>query len=335
MPTGQIKLVKEAILIVTYICLRLIRCINKLLLLYLCAEAPTGIKLSYLLSVFIDEKKFSNVQVPVKDGKGSVMYLTLQLKDLTVGEFLDYCLKQFLMARTVDDIFYSDYLQKYPQNEEKIVDYAQVYIACEATSNFVNTMNTLRDQFENMPEVFIAMDRITHRLPIQIVNKEADFLIGLFEERIKQIGHVVVVMSPWNNTGFLQRTALLFEIFCALLHNCVFDIALSSYDKKSLVESLKVGGVDVVKNALEGINIGTSKCGFPAMRKKIIEHEAVRDHVTSMSPRQSQDGPQTTVANKKLKRFLIRHYTVKYSPPWAANPPKEESQRTMKGNFTS
>ena len=349
---------------------------------------PKGIKLSYLLSVFTDEKNFPNVST--KDGKESTR-ITRQLNDLTVTEFLDNCLKT-IMTRTTDDIFYADYLQKFPPNNEKLVDYAEVYITCELANNFMTTMNTLRDHFNNKPDTYIAIERITHRTPTKqetfIIDKttathkckrclkkttgyddasaplvspvsscsspggtrhdwdainpasitaattthqckkclkktsEDDnispplvapdsrclatggdgahewvpasqttvFLIDQFEDRIKRIHHVVVVMSPWNNMGFLQRTALLFEIYCAYKNNCSFDIALSWYDKKRLIDFFRKSGRAAIETALEGIDIGKSKCGFQSMRNAIVNSV-----------------PSDT--NGKIKQFLIDHLT--------------------------
>ncbi len=367
------------------------------------AGVPKGVKLSYLLSVFTDEKKLSNVSVPVKKDGKEISRVTRQLNDLTSQEFSDHCFKSFLMPRTTEDMFYSDYLLKFPPNDEKLVDYAQVYLTFELSNNFLTTMNTLRDHFNNQPDIYVSMENVTHKTPtkpippavlatlathkckkclkksngnenvsLPLVSPVSDcttpagtagkahdwmpisppaskagctshqckrclkktdetativsplvapdspcvapggggahdwgeetspasdtmFSIEGFKDRIKRIHHVVVVMSPWNNMGFLQRTALLFEIYCAARqnkeNNCAFDIALSWYDKKRLIDFYRKGGTVAIEDTFKGIDIGSSKCGFQSMRNEIINSLVVSD------------------ANIIIKEFLFEHLT--------------------------
>ena len=90
--------------------------------------------------------------------------------------------------------------------------------------------------------------------------------------------------------GFLRRTALLFEIYCADKYKCAFDIALSWYDKKRLLEFFRKGGEDAIKAALDGIDFEKSKCGFKAMRDKIL-------------------AAVPADASARIKQFLINHMT--------------------------
>lgn len=198
--------------------------------------------------------------------------------------------------------FYSDYLEMYPPNKEKVVDDAEVYITCELTNNFLETMKTLKDHFIDKPHTYICMDRVTHRTPSTGEGKGSKFLIEKFEERIKRIGHVVVVMSPWNNMGFLRRTALLFEIYCACMNDCKFDIALSMDDKKKLIECVKKGGEEAIQEALERIDIHESKSSFDDLESR------VKDRVKSDAE-----------VNQKIQKYVSDHLTVitgKRSPPY-------------------
>jgi hypothetical protein len=115
--------------------------------------------------VFTDENNFTDVP---------------GFKHLTVAQFLSNCLNRLMpervgatgfvatgsqQAANVFSGFYSEYLEKYPQIKDKVVDDAEVYITCELTNNFLETMNTLKDHFSDKPDVFICMDRVTHRTP--------------------------------------------------------------------------------------------------------------------------------------------------------------------------
>ena len=253
------------------------------------------------------------------------------------------------MPRFPEEKFFSDYLQQREKYNEKLVNYAEVFLTCELSNNFLSTMNTLREHFNNMPDIYIAIEKITHTTPsakkaavlatheckrcLQHVSindgevsvslqstcllsssdgkhdwvaitsppppPETVFLIDEFEDRIKRIHHVVVVMSPWNNMGYLRRTALLFEIYCANKHKCDFEIALSWYDKKRLTDFFRKGGEDAIKAALDGIDIGSSLCNFPAMRHAILD--AVKDADSTGTD------IRTTGANRTIKDSLIEH----------------------------
>eukprot|EP01035_Chromulina_nebulosa_P023605 gene23605-30607_t len=377
-------------------------------------DFPKGIKLSYLLSVVTDEKKFSNVSIRTKkDGKETLS--TLQLNDLTMDEFLDQCLKPILMTKSRDIEYFSDYLQTYPPNNEKLVDYAEAYITCPMTSNFLTTMNTLKDHFNNKPDTYVSIEKITRKTAApskvpsatqathqcqkcmkkskeegqadiksavadlqkaetdkqkaeadlqraeadlqrlkadqqpgkaDIKTAEADlrkskadlqkaeadklkakanqtfvlldsvcagpgggshcwlalpsspvpnitFSIDEFQDRIRRIHNVVVVMSPWNNLGFLKRTALLYEIYLAKKYDCTFDIALGWYDKKRLIEFFRRGEKREIERALEGIDIEKSACNLISMKDAILD--AVKGDYAG--------------ANAMIKDVLITHLT--------------------------
>ena len=159
-----------------------------------------------------------------------------------------------------------------------MVGIAQVYIACEAKNKLYDTMIALKDHFRHSPDIFISMDRVSHLTPSRGNRSRSVFLIDQFEERIKQIGNVVVVMSPWNNIGFFRRSAVLYEIYCAVKkeYNCKFDIALSVHEKKKLVKAVKNGGVGEIHEALEWISFEKSKSKFLSLSALI--KEATKPH---------------------------------------------------------
>ena len=241
-------------------------------------------------------------------------------------------------------MFYSDYLLKFPPNNEKLVNYAEAYITCPMASNFLTTMNTMRDHFNNKPDTYVSIEKVTrktatskttsathqcqkcmknsnekgdaksplvpldsacsapgdgaHRwLPLTSTSIiETIFSIEEFQDRIRRINHVVVVMSPWNNMGFLKRTAVLYEIYLAKKYACNFDIALSWYDKKRLIDFFRRGGKGgkrEIEKALEGIDIEKGECNLKPMKESILD--AVKDDPAD--------------ANMKIKDVLIEHLT--------------------------
>jgi hypothetical protein len=195
-------------------------------------------------------------------------------KNKSVEDFLRDLNKK-LAEKEGTEILFSKYLEKHLHNA---VGVAQVYIACEAKNKIKDTMIALKDHFRFSPDIYIAMDRVTHRTPYRGKSSDSVFLIDQFEERIKQVGSVLVVMSPWNNIGFFRRSAVLYEIYCAVKkeNNCKFDIALSLHEKKKLVKAVKNGGVGEIHEALEWISFEKSKSSFRSMCALI--KEATRPH---------------------------------------------------------
>ena len=144
-------------------------------------------------------------------------------------------------------------------------------------NNFLETMETLKDHFRNNPDIHICMDKVTHRTP----SREGVFLIKKFEEVIRNIGYVVMVVSPWDNLAFYGRTAILFEILCAHRNCCKFEIALSSGEKKKLIDRARAGGAKDIQETLEEIDFNGSSSNFKSLEKLVLEKEVPLDIATS------------------------------------------------------
>ena len=289
-----------------------------------------GLKLSYMLHVFRDGEKF----------KG--------LEGVTVSDFINVWLPK-LMPEAPKSI-YAEYLLNY-SNGKDVVGEGQVYVSFVLKNNFLETLNTLEDHFRYCPDIFICMDGITHRVPIE---KEV-FYLEIFEERIKQLGYLVVVLSPWNNIGFYRRSAVLFEIYCAVYHDCKFEIALSSAEKKKLVQRVKNGGAREIQEALEWIDFSKSECRLVPMRnlilKRVVPHDisnmtiinVVRDCLTAISNSSENDmlpQPDSGI-EQQTKAWLtkIMEWTTTidpetekpYAQDWANKTGKEYPQGLYEG----
>lgn len=204
-----------------------------------------GIKLSYLLKVFLRE---DNLQV---DG----------FKDKSVEGFVND-LQQQLPS------LYSDYLMSNPpqcdSKDSKVVGAGEVLIICDPQDNFLDIMTALKEYFDNKatPDIYVCMDRVTHPSPFT-TNGTPDE-VGKFETTfLKHIRSVVVVISPWDNIRILRRTKVLLELHCAIKTGCNMDIALSSQEKKRLVNRVRQckSEADTVNAIQEAVNLdfGTSK----------------------------------------------------------------------------
>ena len=171
----------------------------------------------------------------------------------TVGEFIAALNRKLNPnpSPKTPKILYVDYLRDHLPSA---VGPCEVYISYEGTGLFCNTIDTLRHHFQRNPDIFVCIDNITHRAPSTGDETDSSLLVDRFEDDIKQIGHVVVVMSPWNNLRIFRHTAMLFEIYCAIKYGCKFEIALSETDRKELVTAVANGVFDEMVEGLVQIN---------------------------------------------------------------------------------
>eukprot|EP01036_Dinobryon_divergens_P061942 gene61942-biopygen34048 len=138
-------------------------------------------------------------------------------------------------------------------------------------------MNTLKDHFRTKPDIHVCIDSFTHGMPL-IDNDKLDE--ELYENRIEEIGYLIIVMSPWDNIGFFQRTALLFELYAAIKHGCKVEVAMGTKEKKILIDIVKKQGVQKIQQALELIDFEKSQSNLPAvqaMKEKVKSDKSFDD----------------------------------------------------------
>lgn len=220
-----------------------------------------GIKLSHMYNVFTKKESFPDD-------------LRFGLKYITLAEFLETYLPNLMKSKPPNpkDVSYSVYLEQGYDTKEYVGE-GEVFIACERKNNFIDTMNTLKDHFRRTPDIHVCIDTLTHSVP---KTPAGDLDINLYESRIKELGYVVVVMSPWNNISFFRRTAVLFEVYSAIKNSCKVDVALSLKEKERLIERVQSGGVKIIQEALEWIDFAKSESKFKSLQELV--QESVKPH---------------------------------------------------------
>ena len=143
--------------------------------------------------------------------------------------FLDYLLSN---GKTkVHSTKSLDYHSK--EIQHPVIGNGQVYIVYDSKKSSVHdVLLSLKDYFRTTPDIFVCMDGITNRPPVDI-NK--------FEPKIKQIGRLVLVTSNWKSmeTTVLKDPEVLEKVDCAIREGkCKFDIALSLDDCSENKEKL-------------------------------------------------------------------------------------------------
>jgi hypothetical protein len=264
-----------------------------------------GIKLSHLVNAFYSAKKDLSPQMEKRTTRQFTEILKKKLRNL-YNELPGSSAISTIGNVAIENFTYLKYLEMYAPNE---VGPGQVYISYDPQSYFNNMLETIMHHFQSDPDIYVCIDEITHRRPCLGDGTGAVFLIDQFESTIKQMGHVVVVMSPWNNLRIFHRTAMLFEIHCAITNYCKLEIALSEHDRNELSRAVVNGVVDEMMEGLEWINFERSISSFHSLNELVkvavkpfdIANETVANAVRDCLIAQSQ-----VKGNPKLGRL---HYS--------------------------
>lgn len=80
------------------------------------------------------------------------------------------------------------------------------------------------------------------------------------------------VLSPWNDPVPLTRGWCLFELYCTIITNSKFDIAMSDVTQKQFLQDITKGKAhEEINKMLEKINVEKSNCNFEKDRDSIFE----------------------------------------------------------------
>ncbi len=64
----------------------------------------------------------------------------------------------------------------------------------------------------------------------------------IFNNRVRGIGHIIAMMAPWDEPGYLKRVWCVFEMYAAYTDDsCEVDIAMPPREQQHLIESMKQG----------------------------------------------------------------------------------------------
>ena len=94
-----------------------------------------------------------------------------------------------------------------------------------------------------------------------------------FKQRVTGIGHLLVMLSPWNRPEYLDRLWCIFEYHTAFQHGCTVSIVLPGKEKESL-ESKLIGingrGVSELYDALAKTDVQRAKASFELDKQRIL-----------------------------------------------------------------
>jgi hypothetical protein len=157
-------------------------------------------------------------------GKGSLEGLTTAdvnvkfLKTMTKASECSYC-------DLVCDIC--------PEN----VGRANVFISHAWKYKFTNLVSALDYHFRDKPNIYIWFDLFS--VNQHITEKvDPDWWNKSFMNAVREIGYVVVVLSPWKEPIPFTRAWCLWEIYCAIMTGSKLEVAMDNDEREDFVYNL-------------------------------------------------------------------------------------------------
>lgn len=120
---------------------------------------------------------------------------------------------------------------------------------------------------------------------------------SIVKYRMRGVGNVIAMMTPWNDPGFLKRVWCLYEIFIADTDEiCKMDIAMPPTEQYRLIEAMKTGcdqkingGMDTLVTALTNIKIENATASVESDKSNILKaiekepsYKALNRHVETL-----------------------------------------------------
>jgi tetratricopeptide (TPR) repeat protein len=189
-----------------------------------------GIKLSYLFSYFL----------PKTAGMTTQNVCDTIVKPVTASDKCSFC----------------QYQQRV---NPSVISKANVFISHAWQYNFGYVMETLKDYFEETPDIFIWFDVMSNNQH-EATNRTFEWWINSFKSAIKEIGRTVMVLTPYNDPIPLTRGWCIWELYCTIDTQTTFEVAMSSASEEAFINDVESNPTDAINSMIAKIHCDRSKC---------------------------------------------------------------------------
>ena len=114
---------------------------------------------------------------------------------------------------------------------------ASVFISHAWKYIFLDVIDSLQHHFSREPDMYIWFDLFSNDQ-----NNSPDLPFEWWKETfmnaISKLGRVVMVISPWNNPIPFTRAWCLWEIYCASVLSCTFEVAITPVQNEAFVQEI-------------------------------------------------------------------------------------------------
>jgi hypothetical protein len=141
----------------------------------------------------------------------------------------------------------------------------------------------------------------------------------LFQKRVTDIGHILIMMAPWNDPVYLKRVWCILELYTANIKSCKIDIVMPEREHLALASTFMKdtdGAANKLFEAVSSIDVKNADAFAPADRECILKLV--------------EDNPGYTEFNKIISR-LMRHCMTKTLHEIAAKNGKMKRRKIQLG----
>lgn len=179
-----------------------------------------------------------------------------------------YISEKFVKPPTLP--YKSSYCEFLRAQNHPAVGKAQVFISHAWRYQFLDVMDAVRDHFKNKPEIIIWFDMFSNNQH-KAVDLTFDWWCNTFKSAIKEFGHTVMVIAPWNDPITLTRAWCLFEIYCTVSTNSKFEVALSDEQRRIFIRDMGLHGSEAIDKMLATIDAERSDAWRAEDKARIFE----------------------------------------------------------------
>ena len=198
-----------------------------------------------------DENAFPKVGVKVSYFDEFVKHCggRRQLKDMTTTQVRDKYVREMTLGMQLS---LCDFLK---EKKHESVGYPSVFISHVWQYEFLSVVDALQYHMRDAPDTIVWFDLFSINQH-STENPDFSWWDTAYITAIKEIGHMVMIVSPWNDRLALSRSWCLFEGYCAKVGKCQFEIALNQKDRSQLLKDMEdnpnieemIGAINIEKS---------------------------------------------------------------------------------------
>ncbi len=178
----------------------------------------------------------------------------------------DVCEKMIKPTTANQQLSFCDMLK---QVSHPAVGQATVFISHAWKYQFLDVCDALLEHFRDKLDTIVWFDLFAvnqHRSP----GLPFEWWTTTFQSAIREFGHTVMVLAPWNDPIPLTRAWCLWELYSAVITNCKFEIAFSVEERDTFFEDIGRDPIGNVKKMMATVNVERSECYKPEDRLQIF-----------------------------------------------------------------
>ena len=151
------------------------------------------------------------------------------------------------------------------------VDRVTVFISHAWKYEFLHVLSALKDHFKDEPDTIIWFDLFSNNQH-KASDLPYEWWQTVFKSSIKDFGHTVMAMSPWNNPIPYTRAWCIFKAYCTTLEpKSRFEIAMSAKEREKFIKDVVYDPEGIINTMLSVINAEKSTAFPPQNEDRILE----------------------------------------------------------------